>query len=391
MAMTNPENRKIRILFPFIGDSVGGAQISGMALLENLDKTVYETIPVVHEEGPLTTFLKEKNIDFQILNLSAYLGRQSGILHHLATMLAITPKLVWFLLRNRIDIVHAQDSRMNLTWTFPAKLTRVPLVWHQRSGLSVSRLLVMGARLASHIVCISEYTLATLPAVLRSKASVVDNPVEIKGSLPGRKRSRTELCSALKIDLETPVIGFFGNLTEQKRPEIIIKVAAEINKKSVVDPVFVLFGADRDNLKADLLELTRALGVTSRVLFRNFVPDPERWMAGCDLIIAPGINEAFGRTVAEAMLVGTPVIASDSGGHKLIVSHGNTGLLVQADDVSAFAGAIESLWDKNGFSQSMSTKAASEASTRFLVSAHVAAISDIYLTVLNGKGGNVRG
>jgi hypothetical protein len=42
----------------------------------------------------------------------------------------------------------------------------------------------------------------------------------------------------------------------------------------------------------------------------------EPWLSGCDLLIAPAIDEPFGRTLVEAAMVGTPVIATDDHRHR---------------------------------------------------------------------------
>ena len=48
-----------------------------------------------------------------------------------------------------------------------------------------------------------------------------------------------------------------------------------------------------------------------------------------DLIILPTYEETFGLIVAEAMLMGTPVIGSDAGGVPEIITHKKNGLLFE--------------------------------------------------------------
>ena len=374
--------RKIRVLFPYVGDSVGGAQLSGTALVENLDREKFEPILVVHENGPFTKLLDERNINYQRLPIRTYLGRHRTIGGHLLAVLTTMPKLISFLRRNEIDLVHAQDGRMNLTWVVPAFLTSIPFVWHQRSMFAKSRLLTLGARLATRIVSISEFTSSSLPEGLKSKTSLVNNPVEMCGTTPDRQKSRAELCSRLKIDPAQSVIGFFGNLTKQKQPDIFVRIAAETGLGEYRALKFVLFGTDRDGLKRELIELAHSLSISDKVLFQEFVTDPEEWIAGCDVLVAPGLNEAFGRTLVEAMLVGTPVVASRSGGHTKIVEDERTGLLVRPGDVAGYAAAIERILGDRDLSASLTKTAADETSGRYSTKSHVAQITDVYRGVL---------
>jgi glycosyltransferase involved in cell wall biosynthesis len=378
--MRKYRNRKIRILFPFVGDSIGGAQISCTMLIKELDKTLYDPIVVLHESGPLSQFLKDKGIEFQVLPLKTFVGRHSSIPGHLGAILGVTPKLFHFLLKCKIDIVHAQDSRANLTWVFASLLARKTFIWHQRSRFSVSGILSLGARVATHIVCISDFTRSSLPEYLKKKSSVIVNPVDTSQTIPDRKASRARLCSELNIDQSHLVIGFFGNLTLQKRPEIAVRIAAELSGDSVATPVFVIFGADRSNLKNNLIKLANTLDVASQIIFKDFVINPETWMAGCDIIIAPGVEEGFGRTVIEAMLVGTPVVAANSGGHVQIIRDWENGVLVSPDNISDFSSAIKTLNNDKSLAHILSKTAREEVVNQFGIEMHVAAITNIYQT-----------
>jgi glycosyltransferase involved in cell wall biosynthesis len=61
------------------------------------------------------------------------------------------------------------------------------------------------------------------------------------------------------------------------------------------------------------------------------------WIAACDQLVVPAVGEPFGRTLVEAMLVGTPVVAARSGGN-MEALEGGMGLLVEPDDGAGGAG-----------------------------------------------------
>jgi hypothetical protein len=64
---------------------------------------------------------------------------------------------------------------------------------------------------------------------------------------------------------------------------------------------------------------------------------------GCDILVVPSRYESFGLMLLEAMMFAKPVIASDVGGMREIVVHGETGLLVPPGDAAALAAAIDVL------------------------------------------------
>ena len=62
-----------------------------------------------------------------------------------------------------------------------------------------------------------------------------------------------------------------------------------------------------------------------------------RLYAAADVMVAPSAQEAFGKTLVEAMACGTPVVAFESGGPVDIVDHQETGYLATPFDSAALA------------------------------------------------------
>ena len=131
--MKQLESKSVRICYPFVGDSIGGSHISTLLLIEGLAHSRYEPIIVIHEDGPLAEHLRAHHFRVERLHLPCYAGERPGTRAIAEGMLRNLPKLVHFLTRHRIGIVHANDHRMNLTWSIAAKLTGRPFVWHQRA------------------------------------------------------------------------------------------------------------------------------------------------------------------------------------------------------------------------------------------------------------------
>jgi len=82
-----------------------------------------------------------------------------------------------------------------------------------------------------------------------------------------------------------------------------------------------------------------------------------RLYRSADLFVWPAIKEAFGMALLEAQAAGLPVVAGRSGGVATIVRHGETGLLAEEGDVSAFAAAVKTLLGDAGARARMSAAA----------------------------------
>ena len=64
-------------------------------------------------------------------------------------------------------------------------------------------------------------------------------------------------------------------------------------------------------------------------------------LASADVFLNPSVTESFGNVTLEAMACGLPVVAAQATGANSIVRNGETGTLVEPDDVDAFADALE--------------------------------------------------
>ncbi len=65
--------------------------------------------------------------------------------------------------------------------------------------------------------------------------------------------------------------------------------------------------------------------------------------ASADIFVFPSTTDTFGNVIIEAQACGLPVIVSDLGGPKELVSHGLDGLITKSHDVEEFVSAIRSL------------------------------------------------
>jgi glycosyltransferase involved in cell wall biosynthesis len=92
-------------------------------------------------------------------------------------------------------------------------------------------------------------------------------------------------------------------------------------------------------------EQIRALRLEEVVEFHGF-QRPEnmaRAMSRASVVVVPSLHEMFCNMVAEAMAVGRPVVASQTGSLPELVEDGQTGLLVPPADPESLASAIERL------------------------------------------------
>jgi glycosyltransferase involved in cell wall biosynthesis len=65
--------------------------------------------------------------------------------------------------------------------------------------------------------------------------------------------------------------------------------------------------------------------------------------ASSDIFVFPSTTDTFGNVIIEAQACGLPVIVSDLGGPKELVSHGLDGLITKSHNVEDFTNAVRAL------------------------------------------------
>lgn len=184
---------------------------------------------------------------------------------------------------------------------------------------------------------------------------------------------------ALGLPVRGPILGVLGRLVPIKGHRYLVEALPAILKEfPTAMLLFVGEGPEREALAAQ----AAALGVTQQVRMVGARFDLPSYVAACDVIVQPSLNEGMGRTVLEALVMGKPVIASRVGGLPDLIDHGGNGLLVAPASPSALAHAACSLlWDPVRLRR-MAAAARRSVGRQFSAQAMVEAIDRLYDTVL---------
>lgn len=365
----------LKILFPFVGNSIGGSHKSAVILMKGLSKYGIDAIALVHKNGILKELLLSEKIKLIETNLPIWEDKKSAFLNFIQLFL-ITPFIIFKLRSLNIDLVHINDGRIKNSWSIATKVLNKKLIVHQRTIFDNSRLSYLLYHLPNHIISISDFVKESMPKRFFKKIRVITNPFE-KKMIINKKDARNQICKRLKINSKDYIFSIIGTINFQKRPLIALKAISLLKKKGI-NATIIFAGKISEKNKKYLENEIKKQNMTNNALIVGFQVDINKFLYGSDFILAPAINEGHGRVLIEAMLSKTAVIASDHGGHKEIIKNNYNGILTKPDCYQDLAKKILMLIDNKIEYQNLVKNAKYYAEKKYGVSNHVNSIIEIY-------------
>jgi glycosyltransferase involved in cell wall biosynthesis len=139
-----------------------------------------------------------------------------------------------------------------------------------------------------------------------------------------------------------PVLLYVGRFTEVKRVGLLIEAHARAREGFHRPAPLVLLGGFPGEWEGEHPADTIARLGAREVFLAGWHGHDElpAFLSAADVVVLPSVREQFGQVLVEGMACGLPSIAVDSHGPSEIVEHGETGWLVEPDDVHGLANAL---------------------------------------------------
>lgn len=284
-------------------------------------------------------------------------------------------KLAKILRREKFDILQTHLYEAGFIGMIAAKLARVPLkvltrhhldqahLIGNKSAIAVDR---WEAKTADKVVTLGSAVrefLISADGIDGDKIEVVYQGFDFDNFYAeesDRKRIRKEF----GLSEDDFIIGTIGNFFPTKGHRFLIS-AAKILLEEIpnLKLFFVGDGGDKDALKKQIGEL----GLADKVVFAGFRKDVNACMKAVDAVVHPSLSEAFCQVLIETMSVGTPIISTDVGGAKEVITHSETGLLIPAENVEAIVEAVGKIYHNREFAEKVALAGQKSVRERFTI------------------------
>jgi glycosyltransferase involved in cell wall biosynthesis len=295
-------------------------------------------------------------------------------------------KFYIYLLRGKFDIIHSHDA--NLLSTVPMALIRGPkkvLTEHVSPGwktLFMERKLFyrLFFKTFSAVIAISGFVKRRLKETMDidpEKIVVIHNGILIDKF--SNINSPPDDLLRIKHD-DKFIIGFTGRMEEFKRPELFIYIALELIKKNN-NFCFVMVGDGPEFDKCR--KIIHSHNVSEYFKLLGFRRDIAEILKLCNAFLFTSEGEGFGIVLLEAMAMGVPVFAMNSGAVPEILTHEKTGILFNTTDPVSIAEQIIKVIKNGQLMDEISKKGMKEVHDNYSIEVCVKRMEAVYEKVLS--------
>ena len=298
------------------------------------------------------------------------------------------PKIIDLVKREKYDLLHAHTRVTQVLAYFVSMAAKVPFVTTAH-GFFKPRFArrffgCWGKRVIAISLMVAE-DLKNSHHVPENKIRVVQNAIDVESL---RKRLSEKDTAAVRenygIDKDAIVLASISRLVEDKGQGYLIQAVQKL--KSRFPKIFlVILGDGRE--KENLQKLAESLGLEEKVRIIPGLKDTSIVLSMTDIFVHPATTrEGFGLSIAEAMIAGKPVVATNISAVNSIIEDGVNGYLAEPKNVDGLVKKISYVIENPQGVKPVTERAARMAEKLCSLERMVNEIQDVYEEVMNEIG-----
>ena len=290
--------------------------------------------------------------------------------------------------RFKYDIIHSHTSHAHTLAFFASLGTRTRLLVSRRVDFSIFRhsfLHLSGIKyrfMTDYYIAISHRIKDVLvrDGIPGQRIFVVHSGID-----PERFTavSMEHLIPEFNLKSNEPVVVNVAHLAGHKGQQYLVRAIPLVLTKI---PAARFFVVGEGELMNELQALAASLGLNKRLIFTGFREDVGAFYHVADLFVMSSAQEGLGTAVIDALALGKPVVATNSGGIPEVILDGETGRLVAPGDPAALAEGIVELLTNPERAKRMARRGQEMVRQKFSVEAMVDKNVEVYHQILAAGG-----
>jgi glycosyltransferase involved in cell wall biosynthesis len=302
-----------------------------------------------------------------------------------------------YLKKREIDVVHTHDFYTNIFGMAAAALARVPVRIASRRESAVrpskQRLVERSAYRAAHAVvanCEEVRQQLIKEGVPDGKVRTIYNGLD-PARVQAAQADRKEILAGLNLPETARFVTIMANMRAHvwnpepacyKDHPTFLRAAQRVWEK-VPEAAFILAG--EGELKEKTQELARDLGIADRTFFIGRCQNVGEVLSISDVCVLSSSAEGFSNAILEYMAAGRPVVATDVGGAREAIVHGETGYTVPPGDHERMAQHIVSLLLDQETARSMGESGRRRVNEKFSTVKQLQNVESLYTELLTAR------
>lgn len=375
--------RKIKILRIITRMNIGGPAVQIIGLMNNIDKERFEQRLVIGEcLSNEVDILYQGDFGFMPIRIK-HLGRKISPLSDLKALILIILEIRRF----KPDVIHTHTTKAGVLGRVASILSfhkskRVHtyhghLLFGYFKGLKLNLLIALEKTLAIFTHRLVTVGIKVKNDLLKARIgnekiySVVNPGLELS-NLP----SKSEALKTLKLSGGQVYCSFIGRLTQIKRPDRMLEVVEELQRRGS-KLHFIVAGGGELLQQSQEVSLAKNLPIT----FLDWYKDIEVVLAASDITLLTSDNEGTPISLIQSQMAGVVVVSTDVGSVSEIIKEGETGLLTTFL-ISDIADKLDQLESDENLRIKMGANAKTFATELFSIKNMVNKYQEIYLTLM---------
>ena len=172
----------------------------------------------------------------------------------------------------------------------------------------------------------------------RTREVVIPNGISLPPPSDAERRAAARIMLGLAPD--AVVLGIVARLSPQKAHHVLMAAVARLAPSQPTLRLAVIGTGVRDG---ELRALADRLGIADRVRFTGLRRDVPSLLPGLDVSCLSSVHEGAPISVIESMAAGVPVVATDCGALRDMVTDGEEGFIVPVGDIDALTNRLTRL------------------------------------------------
>jgi glycosyltransferase involved in cell wall biosynthesis len=235
---------------------------------------------------------------------------------------------------------------------------------------------------ATYIHCTSEEEARNVSAFGTKTPKVViplgvNPPTYISGA-------QEKLRQQHSVAADVPIILFMSRIHPKKRLELLVQVLSELHSQHQPFHLLIAGSGDTDYVES-IRKMIAQQQLQSKITFTGFVvgKDKDLLLQGSDLFVLPTYSENFGIVLAEAMVVGLPIVTTPGVHISIDIAQAQAGIIV--DDAIQLQTAISQLLQSPQLRQELGENGKRLALQKYSWPGIAQKFADLYSIVLDHK------